>query len=596
MKAPSRAAPTQAASELRKAVDSLRPHFRRCALFTLVAGLLILAPSFYMLEVHDRVVTSRSHMTLLMLTLIVLASFVVMQLLEWAHSEEMHGAGLALNERLADRAFAVSFEANLKNLPGIGSGQPLNDLRTIRDFLPSAALRAAMESPVSLVFLLIVFSINPLLGWAALVGAILQTAVAWMNERSTQPPLSAAGRSSMAAQQYADRSLRSAQVIEAMGMLRDIHARWIEKQREFLGLQALASERAGVYAAMSKFLQTAMGSLLLGLGAWLILEGKIAGGGAMILASILGGRVLQPLVTAVSQWRSVVGARDAWKRLDSVLNALPPKPESMSLPAPRGRVAAENLVAAPPGSNVPVLRGVSFALAPGEVVAVIGPSAAGKTTLARVLTGIWPSAGGKARLDGADVHVWDKTELGPHVGYLPQGVELFEGTLGENIARFGPADPERVEAAARAVGLHEYILSLPAGYDTEIGADGGRLSGGQKQRVGLARALYGDPVYVVLDEPNASLDESGDAALAAAIQSYRARGTTFVVITHRAGILGLADKILLLRDGGMQAFGPRDEVLAALHKAKQSALAQATQQKQKEKGVAQTRSAPEIAA
>lgn len=581
MKAPDPKSLERPASEMQLAVQSLRPYFVRSAWFAFIASLMVLVPSWYMLEVYDRVVNSRSHMTLAMLTVLTLAAYVVMEILEWANGEVMHEAGVQFDARLSDRVFAASFEANLKKLPG-GTIQPLNDLRTLRDFFGSPVIKGVMESPTALVLLVLLFLMNPLLGWSAVVGAVVQTAVALSNERSTQPPLTAANRSAIAAQQYADGSLRNAQVIEAMGMLADIHRRWIDKQREFLSLQAVASERAGIYSAISKFVQTTMGSLLLGLGAWLLLHNDLSGGpGMMIIASIFGGRVLAPLVMVVTQWRSVVTARDAWKRLDSMLTGLPAKPESMALPAPRGRLSAENVAAVAPGTQLTILRGVSFALNPGEVLGVIGPSASGKTTLARVLAGLWPSHGGKARLDGADIYTWDKTELGPNVGYLPQDVELFDGTLAENIARFGPVEKAKVETAARAVGLHDFIMGLPDGYDTEVGADGARLSGGQRQRVGLARALYGDPVFVLLDEPNSSLDEVGNAALAAAITEYKARGTTFVVITHLATILGVTDKILLLRDGVAQAFGARDEVLEAIRKANEDANAQARAAQQK---------------
>jgi len=323
-----------------------------------------------------------------------------------------------------------------------------------------------------------------------------------------------------------------------------------------------------------------MGSLLLGLGAWLVLEDALAGGpGMMIVASVLGGRMLAPLVQMVSQWRAVVNVRDAWRRLDQLLTQLPERPPAMPLPAPRGLLNVENVIAGAPGSNAPILRGVAFALQPGEVLAVVGPSASGKTTLARLLVGLWPCISGKVRLDGADVFAWDKLELGPHLGYLPQGVELLEGTLAENIARFGEVDVDKVHEAARLVGLHEFILSLPQGYDSPVGRDGAILSGGQRQRVALARALYSDPVFVVLDEPNSSLDEAGDAALAHAISQLKARGTSFVVMTHRTSVLAVADKMLVLRDGVQQAFGPRDQVLAALNQA----AAQAAQQAQGEK-------------
>jgi ATP-binding cassette subfamily C exporter for protease/lipase len=327
-------------------------------------------------------------------------------------------------------------------------------------------------------------------------------------------------------------------------------------------------------------IQQVLSSALLGLSAWLLLRNELAGGPAMmIVASIIGGRVLTPLVQMVAQWRAVVNARDAWGRLNVLMTMMPGREPGMPLPPPRGLVTVEQLVAGapvPPGQPpVPILRGLQFALQPGESLAVIGPSAAGKTTLARMLVGLWPAMGGKVRLDGADVHAWHKSELGPHLGYLPQGVELFEGTVAENICRFGPTQPDQVEAAARAVGLHEFILALPQGYDTPVGRDGAVLSGGQRQRVALARALYGEPALVVLDEPNSSLDEAGDAALNNALRGLKARGATVVVMTHRTSVLGAMDKVLLLVDGAQQAFGPREEVLAALQKAQAQSQPQA---------------------
>ena len=566
-------------SELRKALAELEPYFKKAALFSLFASLLVLAPSGYMLEVYDRVVNSRSHMTLAMLTILVLFAYVVMEVLEWVRSEVMHDAGMALDKQMSGRVFSAIFEANLRRLPG-GTAQPMNDFRTVRDFLHSPVLMALMEAPVSLVFLLLIFAISPVLGWSAVVAAIVQTFVGWLNERSTQPPLMAANRSAMAAQQYADGTLRNAQVIESMGMLRDIHQRWMKKQREFLGLQATASDHAGFYQAISKFWQNTVSSMLLGLGAWLLLRNQLNGGAAyMIVGSILGGRVLAPLIQIVSQWQNVVNVRGAYERLDNLLAQVPVREAGMPLPAPLGKLTVEGLVAGAPGNSAPILKGVSFALQPGEVLAVVGPSASGKTTLARMLVGLWPAANGKVRLDGADVHTWNKTELGPHLGYLPQGVELFDGSVAENIARFGAVDAVKVEAAARAVGLHEFILALPRGYDSPVGREGAMLSGGQRQRIGLARAIYGNPAFVVLDEPNSSLDEQGDAALASAITQLKSRGTTFVVMTHRTSVLGVADKMLVLNDGQTQLFGPRDDVLKALseaaNKARQGVVAPA---------------------
>ena len=578
MKPKSSMNPKQGTSELREAVASLRPFFVRSLWFSLVCSVLVLAPSGYMLEVYDRVVNSRSHMTLWMLTLLVLGAFVVMELLEWARSEVMRSASVALDRKLSGRVFSAIFEANLKKLPG-GTQQPMNDFRQVRDFLYSPVLLALMEAPVSLLMMVLLFLISPVLGWTALVFGLVTTVVGWFNERSTKPPLMQANRAAIEAQQYADNALRNAEVVESMGMLRNTHKRWLERQREFLGLQAQASASAGGYQAVSKLLQTTLGSGLLGLGCWLLLHNELNGGaGMMIVASILGGRMLAPLVQTVSQWQTVVNVRGAWNRLDSLLTAVPPRPESMALPAPRGALQVEQLVASAPGNPAPILRGVQFALAPGEVLAVVGPSAAGKTTLARLLVGLWPAQAGKVRLDGADVYTWDKAELGVHMGYLPQGVELFEGTMAENIARFAKVEQHKVEAAARAVGIHDFILSLPQGYESEVGPQGARLSGGQRQRVALARALYGDPVLVVLDEPNSSLDEEGVAALARAIQEAKARGTTFVVMTHRTSVLGVTDKMLVLRDGQQVTFGPRDEVLAALQQAAQAAQAPAARQ------------------
>ncbi len=559
--------PNKPASELRQAVAALSPYFRQAAWFSFFASLLILAPSGYMLEVYDRVVNSRSHMTLAMLTLLVLAAYVLMEVLGWVRSEIMHEASLSFDRQLSGRVFSAIFEANLKRLAG-GSAQPMNDFRAVRDFLHAPVVLALMEAPVSLVFLVLIFAISPVLGWTAVVAAILQTFVGWLNERSTQPPLMAANRSAIAAQQYADSTLRNAQVIESMGMLRDIHRRWMDKQREFLRFQATASEHAGFYQAVSKFLQTTVGSLLLGLGAWLLLRNQLNGGAAyMVVGSILGGRVLAPLIQIVAQWQTVVNVRDAYSRLDNLLSAVPLRPPGMALPAPQGKLLVENVIACAPGTQATILKGVSFALQPGEVLAVVGPSASGKTTLARLLVGLWPAVNGKVRLDGADVYTWNKVELGPHIGYLPQGVELFDGSVAENIARFGDLDQAKVEAAARAVGLHDFILALPQGYDQAVGRDGAMLSGGQRQRVALARALYGNPTFVVLDEPNSSLDSQGDAALAGAIAQLKSRGTTFVVMTHRTSVLGVADKMLVLRDGQIQVFGPRDDVLKALNEA-----------------------------
>ena len=559
-------------SELSLALDTIRPAIVRAALFSMIISLMALAPTVYMLEVYDRVVNSRSGMTLAMLTLMIVGAYAVMEILEKVRGALLRAAGVALDEKLSKRVYDAMFQGFLKRQVG-GSMQVLNDLRLIREFLPNPALLAVMEAPVALLALALIFAINPLLGWSAVVGALAQLGVAWMTEKATRKPLMEANRSAVGAQQMAESSLRNAHVMESMGMLDAVHARWNKRQQEFLAYQAQASEGAGLWTAMSKLVQQVMGSLLLGLGAWLLLRNELNGGaGMMIIGSVLGGRVLAPLAQLVSQWSAVVNVRAAWERLEGLLAQMPAKPKNMSLPAPKGVLTVESLMAGAPGHPVAIVRGVQFGLNPGEVLAVVGPSASGKTTLARLLVGLWPAMSGKVRLDGADIHTWDKAELGPYLGYLPQGVELLEGTLAENIARFGDVDMVQVEAAARLVGLHDLIMALPQGYNSPIGRDGAVLSGGQRQRVGLARALYGKPVFVVLDEPNSSLDEAGDAALANAIASLKQLGTTFVVMTHRTSVLGVADKMLLMRDGAQQAFGPRDEVLAALQQARQPAV------------------------
>jgi ATP-binding cassette subfamily C exporter for protease/lipase len=495
--------------------------------------------------------------------LIVLA-YAIMELMEKVRGSLMRAAGVQVDEALSKRVYDAMFQGFLKRQVG-GSMQVLNDLKSVREFLANPALMAIFEAPVALFALALVFAISPVLGWAAVVGAIAQVGVAFMNERATRKPLGEANRSAAGAQQFAEASLRNAHVMESMGMLDAVHGRWQKRQREFLAYQAVASEGAGLWTAMSKAVQQIMASLLLGLGAWLLLNNMLNGGASMmIIGSVLGGRVLAPLSQLVAQWNSVVNVRGAWSRLESLLAQVPAKPDAMSLPAPKGVLTVESLVAGAPGQQVPILRGVQFALNRGEVLAVVGPSAAGKTTLARLLVGLWPAMGGKVRLDGVDIFSWDKSELGPYLGYLPQGVELLDGSLAENIARFGEVDMVQVEAAARLVGVHDLIMSLPEAYNSPVGRDGAMLSGGQRQRVGLARALYGKPVFVVLDEPNSSLDEAGDAALANAIAALKQLGTTFVVMTHRTSVLGVADKMLILRDGAQQAFGPRDEVLAAL--------------------------------
>lgn len=555
----------KSSSELQSAFFGIGLGFRRAFFFSIFINLLTLAPTLYMMQVYDRVIYSRNVTTLVMLTGLVLGLYVLTVVLDFVRGEIMANAALKLDQTLGERLFDLVFDANLRRLPG-GANHALADLRNLRDFLSSPAVMAAMDVPLALLFLILIYLINPVLGHFSLIGALLQFILTYVQERRTDPPLKQAGAAMMNSQSYAQGVLRNAQVIEAMGMLPVLRQRWQARQRHFLRFQALASDHAGSGMVVAKVVQIAQTSLLLGLACWLTLKGMMAGGGsAMIVASVLGGKVVQPLVQLTSMWKMVVGARDSFGRLDKLLQEVPPRPNSMRLPAPKGHLVADGVVAAPPGATAPVLKGITLQAFPGEVLAVIGPSASGKTSLARVLIGLWPTMVGKVRLDGVDIHQWSKAELGPHLGYLPQEVALFEGTLAENIARFGPVDMAQVEAAARVVGLDEIVAALPAGYDTEIGSDGCFLSGGQRQRVALARAVYGNPRLVILDEPNASLDEAGDTALSQALLALKAGGAAVIVISHLTSVLRVVDRMLVIQEGVTKLYGKRDEVLAVLY-------------------------------
>lgn len=562
-----------ASNELSKLIWSYLPLYKQAALFSFVTSMLVLAPTIFMLEVYDRVINSRSSTTLVMLLIWVLGTYLIMEWLDVVRGKLMYQASEKFDVSLRKRLFNASFEINLKN-PNSGTMQVFNDLRTLRDFIASPAVTAIMDAPASLLYLLIVFMISPWLGLVALIGAVVQVALGVQTERKTLPALTEANKAAISAQNYASGVLRNAQVVNAMGMTGHIHQRWMKRQRLFLARQAEASDTAGFNSASSKMIQMLQSSLILGLSCWLTVKGMLLGGGGMmIVASTLGGRVLAPLAQLIMQWRLVVNARDSYRRMDNFLSAVPERQYGMSLPAPEGYLNVEQVTAGAPGSPYPIVRGVNFSVAPGETVAMIGPSAAGKTTLARLLIGIWPTLSGKVRLDGNDMHTWNKAELGPYLGYLPQDVELFDGSIAENIARFGDIDMDQVREAARQVGLEPMIEALPDGYDTLLGEDGARLSGGQRQRVALARAIYGWPKFVLLDEPNSSLDESGEKSLFETLLELKRRGSTTIIITHRSSVLPAADKILILRDGQLAAFGPRDEVLQALNKARQQQLA-----------------------
>lgn len=542
----------------------LSPYIRRAVFFSVFVNVLVLSPSWYMLEVYDRVVNSQNLYTLWMLTLFVLFCYGILEALEYVRNAIFQEGALRVDEAFRETLFANILKAKLMQLPG-GTNQPLADLKAIQSAITSPALTSLIDVPFAIFALILIFSIDVSLGWFAVGGAVLLAILAWFNEHHVHPPLAKANQHSTSAQNYFNSAIHNIQVIKSMGMAGAIYKVWGEKYQKYLSLQAQASDRAGVNASLSKLIQTMQGSLILGLACWLALQGKIPiQGSYMIVASILGGRMLAPLVQIIAHWRVVANTRDAMARLDQFLASFPEVPEKMALPPPKGELSVEGVVVSAPNSQSHILKSVSFNLAAGRALAIIGPSASGKTTLTKVIAGIWPASVGKVRLDGADIYSWDKKEIGPYIGYLPQTVDLFEGTLAENIARFGEPDMLKVEESTHIVGLTSLVNTLEEGYDTQLGYEGEALSGGQKQRVALARAVYGLPSFVVLDEPNASLDQAGDLALANTINLLKAKGTTLIVVTHRETLLNQMDEIMVLVDGQVKMHGPRDEVMAAL--------------------------------
>jgi ATP-binding cassette, subfamily C, bacterial exporter for protease/lipase len=548
-------------NELSEAVGSFRSVFFSVGAFSCAINVLLLAPALYMLQIYDRVLASRNETTLVMLTVIMVGLLLLASMLEFVRSRVAVRASAALDMRLSGRVFDATFGRSLTGRGG-NAGQAFSDLTTIRQFLTGKGLFAFFDAPWTPIYIFVIFLLHPWLGAFALGAAVILFVLAVVNEWATGSLLADAGRQSAAANHYAASNLRNAEAIEAMGMLPSLRQRWFERQSRFLVMQGEASDRAARVGSVTRFFRLALQSGILGFGAFLVLYNELSPGG-MIAASILLVRALSPVDLAIATWRGVVAARASYGRLKELLAAFPPRSERVTLPRPQGRIAVDRLIAAAPGTRQPILKGLSFKAEPGTLVAVIGPSASGKSTLARVLVGVWPPLDGTVRLDGADVHTWDKPQLGQWIGYLPQDVELFEGTIGENIARFGPVDAAVVQAAQRA-GVHEMILQLPQGYETPIGEGGMALSAGQRQRIALARALYGEPALIVLDEPNANLDDAGDAALIAALQTLREEKRTVFVMTHRVNVLRVADVVLVLAGGRARAFGARDEVLKSL--------------------------------
>ena len=549
------------ANEMLAALTAYKRAFFNIGLFSAVINLLMLAPALYMLQVYDRVLASGNLMTLLMLTLMILGLFALMGALEWVRSQVVIRLGTQMDMRLNQRVYDAAFEAQLRT-GSPAAGQALSDLTRLRQFATGNALFAFFDAPWFPVYLFVIFMFSPWLGLLALGGAVVLMLLAWINQRVSHGPLKAASEWSVEATQQASAHLRNSEAIEAMGMLDTLRERWLAQHTAFLTQQNLASEKTATVSAWSKGVRLALQSLVLGLGAWLAVQGQITAG-MMIAGSILMGRVLSPIDQLIGVWKQWSSARLAYQRLEALLQAYPPRPRRMALPAPTGELSVEQLGACAPGTRRATLANLSFALPAGQVLGVIGPSGCGKSTLARLLVGVWQPVTGKVRLDGADLSQWDKHQLGPHLGYLPQDIQLFAGTIAHNIARFAEVNADKVLAAAQMAGVHELILQLPQGYDTVLGDSGAGLSGGQKQRIGLARAVYGLPAVIVLDEPNSNLDDAGEQALLQAITRLKTLKRTLILITHKPNVLTLTDQLLILRDGQLQAFGPTASVLAA---------------------------------
>ena len=550
-------------SDLQTALFLCKSAFIWAAFFSMVINILQLVPTIFMLQVYDRVVPTGNKSTLLMLTLLMVVLFLTMGSLEWVRSQILVRVSTRLETLLNKRLFQVSYKQALFSGGQSASGQALDDLTSLRQFLTGNGLFAFFDVPWVPIYIALMFVFHPLYGWAGIATSIVLIIVAIIQENATAKLLAEANSLAITGRSLVNKNLRNAEVIESMGMLQNIQLRWLKSSDQILILQATASSRAGLINGLSKLIRISSQSLILALGAYLVIENEITAG-LMLGGSVLLGRTLAPIDMMIGSWKGFINARGQYQRLNTMLIQIPADSPKMPLPAPLGLFHLESAEVTPPGASQPILKGISLAINIGDVIGVIGPSGCGKSTFARALLGIWPTSKGKIRLDGAEVSNWNRHELGPYIGYLPQDIELFEGSISENIARFGDVNPDKIVAAAKMADVHNLILQFPKGYDTIIGANGGNLSGGQRQRIGLARALYGDPVIVVLDEPNSNLDEQGEYALGQAIQLLKQKKTTIIVITHRNNVLNNVDKLLILQDGLLSVYGPKDQVIAHL--------------------------------
>lgn len=546
-------------SPLKQALKKYRAVLGTTVIFSFFINLLMFVGPLYMLQVYDRVLASRNETTLVLLTVIACGMLAVYGILEFSRSRLLVRSGIQFDEVLASPLFHRVLKGTLM-MPGSNTAFALSDIDKLREFLTGNGLLAILDAPWVPIFLVVCFIFHPLLGIISTAGAIIIFVLALANELSTNKTLKDAGQASQSATHFAQTSLQNAEVIKALGMEAPLRDRWQDKHRDMLILQAKASDRAGVVMSMSKFVRMSLQVFILGAGAYLVLLNEVSPG-IMIAASIMMGRALAPVEQAVAHWKQFVAARTAYARLEKLFNQIPDDFDKTDLPAPKGALSVENLVSVVPGTRSTVLNGVTFAIEPGEALAVIGPSGAGKSSLVRHAVGVWTGINGTVRIDGAELQHWDPAKLADYIGYLPQDVELFSGTISENISRFQPDNDDKVVEAAQRAGVHDMILELRDGYDTQIGEGGRQLSGGQRQRVGLARALYGNPKLVILDEPNSNLDSEGEEALMAAIQSLKEEGSTVIFVSHKANLLALSDKVLVLNRGKVQAFGPTQQLM-----------------------------------
>lgn len=550
-------------TEVGSALARSKRAFIGVGIFSAFINLLMLTGPIYMLQVYDRVLISKSMSTLVVLSIVMGALYAFMGFLEWIRSRVLVRIGNELETDLAARTFGVWMTQGLYGKIG-SRNRPLDDLSSVKTFLSGAAPGALFDIPWAPFFIAVIWYLHWTLGLAALIGAIIITIVAVMNEVTTRETLMESRNELMQSRNIAEQSHRQSDAVTAMGMNSHLLARFGVSHNKGAELHTKGADRAGGYTATTKAFRMFVQSSILGLGCALAVV-QIITPGMMIAGSIIMGRALAPIQMAIGQWRGFVNARGAYDRLNKFYDMVPAKSETLQLPEPKGHIKVAGLVGVPPGSKTPVLTNINFEVPPGKALAVIGPSASGKSTLGRMLVGIWPAARGDVRLDGATYDQWDRDHLGPHIGYLPQDVELLDGTIAENISRFTPnASDDDVVAAAQKAGVHEMITSFEKGYNTQIGLGATMLSGGQIQRIALARALYGDPKLIVLDEPNANLDQEGDKALGRAIKQASHRGATVIVMTHREAALESVDLLLVLAKGQQVEFGPKDQVKKAL--------------------------------